>query len=594
MWTSKVLGLGVAFSLLLAACGGAEASPVAEAPAEISSTSTTAPTEAPTETATAEPTEGPEYTAIVIDGQADDWEPYVNIATDRTGNADAGQADMVAIRAFNNDQFFYMAIYLADPSTPAKFSIALHTNSGGDPEYEIWLDTGRNSLVTGIFISGNMARPDGAEMVQGEVIELKLPLSAFGDMQVGSSFIHPDGGDGITYNPQRTSELEPAGGQAALTTSGLIDSDETWSGEVHVSGDITLTEGVTLTIEPGTMVYLASNSDDQQNGREHFDEYISEHDDPVGSAEWDQNAITIDGRGGVLHVVGTADEPIVFQPEGSSTSSAQWDGIYIERGTIQYAKVLYAGRTAIQPLGNLGEEIEIAHNEVRYFHWAGIDSHTQNVWIHHNIVEGGGHQAITAASGNVVEHNIVLNSQSGVTVQANGTLIRNNIFINCVRGVQIGGLTPSGSEVHVVNNTFVLTEDVPEGWEYQGELVYGAFEDGGAIELYNAGVVLTAINNLIAGSFDWGIGLHAAPGAGSVVDYNLIWETAANYQGGSASFAGDNNIFADPMLTLDLAGLTYELAGGSAAVDAGSPEIEDEDGTAADLGAYGGEFAYGW
>jgi hypothetical protein len=239
MWTSKVLGLGVAFSLLIAACGGAEPTPVAEAPAEISSTSTPAPTDAPTETATAEPTEGPEYTAIVIDGQADDWEPYVNVATDRTGNADAGQADMVAIRAFNNDQFFYMAIYLADPSTPAKFSIALHTNSGGDPEYEIWLDTGRNSLVTGIFISGNMARPDGAEMVQGEVIELKLPLSAFGDMQVGSSFIHPDGSDGLTYNPQRTRELEPVLGKAGPTLVSIDGSFDDWTAyEFGVADDL--------------------------------------------------------------------------------------------------------------------------------------------------------------------------------------------------------------------------------------------------------------------------------------------------------------------------------------------------------------------
>jgi hypothetical protein len=341
-------------------------------------------------------------------------------------------------------------------------------------------------------------------------------------------------------------------------------------------------------------VYLATNSDDQHNGMEHFDEYISEHADPVGSQEWDQNAIVIDGRGGILHFVGTADEPIVFRPEGSSASSAQWDGIYIERGTIQYSKVLYAGRTAIQPLGFIGEEIEIAYNEVRFFHWAGIDSHTQNVWIHHNLVEGGGHQAITAASGNVVEHNVLLNSQSGVTVQANGTSIRNNIFINCVRGVQIGGQTPSGSEVQVVNNTFIQTADVPDGWSYQGELIYPAFENGGAIELYNAGVVLIAFNNLISGHFDWGIGLHAAPGSGSMVDYNLIWDTGAHFEGGSASFAGDHNIFVDPMLILDPDGFSYELAAGSPVMDAGSPDVTDADGSKADLGAFGGEFAGGW
>ena len=40
----------------------------------------------------------------------------------------------------------------------------------------------------------------------------------------------------------------------ARDVSGVIDSDDTWSGTIHAKGDVTIAEGVTLTIEPGTVV----------------------------------------------------------------------------------------------------------------------------------------------------------------------------------------------------------------------------------------------------------------------------------------------------------------------------------------------------
>ena len=39
-----------------------------------------------------------------------------------------------------------------------------------------------------------------------------------------------------------------------ISRSGVIEQDETWSGTVHVTGPTTVSEGVTLTIEPGTVV----------------------------------------------------------------------------------------------------------------------------------------------------------------------------------------------------------------------------------------------------------------------------------------------------------------------------------------------------
>jgi len=51
------------------------------------------------------------------------------------------------------------------------------------------------------------------------------------------------------------------------TTSGPLGEDETWSGEVTVTGDVTVPAGITLTMEPGTVVYFQALSDDQGTGQ---------------------------------------------------------------------------------------------------------------------------------------------------------------------------------------------------------------------------------------------------------------------------------------------------------------------------------------
>jgi len=52
----------------------------------------------------------------------------------------------------------------------------------------------------------------------------------------------------------------------SATTSGDILTDEVWSGEVLVTGDVWLKPGVTLSIEPGVVVKFSDNSDDQIGG----------------------------------------------------------------------------------------------------------------------------------------------------------------------------------------------------------------------------------------------------------------------------------------------------------------------------------------
>lgn len=50
--------------------------------------------------------------------------------------------------------------------------------------------------------------------------------------------------------------------EGSITTSGVLFQDEVWSGEVHVTGDVVIPEGITLTVSAGTTVTFIPNGSD--------------------------------------------------------------------------------------------------------------------------------------------------------------------------------------------------------------------------------------------------------------------------------------------------------------------------------------------
>jgi nitrous oxidase accessory protein NosD len=155
---------------------------------------------------------------------------------------------------------------------------------------------------------------------------------------------------------------------------------------------------------------------------------------------------------------------------------------------------LYAGQTAVNIQGNSPEIVETSHNEVRYFHWAGLDSHKKNVWIHDNVVEGGGHQGIGVRYTTIAEHNTVLRASTWIGIEdADHAIIRNNTIIDCPVGI---GLR-SGTSVDVFDNTIQKIHGYPDGWYYQGKLIYPADAAGrGAIVNSIGGDIKIENNNI--------------------------------------------------------------------------------------------------
>ncbi len=101
----------------------------------------------------------------------------------------------------------------------------------------------------------------------------------------------------------------------ALTGSGSLTEDETWSGLIEIAGDVTVPAGFTLTIKQGSLIRFPTNA-----------------------------GLHIHGR---LNVTGTDKDPITFTSSSTSPGRGSWSGIYfydssldvsvIDHGVIEYA-----------------------------------------------------------------------------------------------------------------------------------------------------------------------------------------------------------------------------------------------------------------
>jgi hypothetical protein len=129
---------------------------------------------------------------------------------------------------------------------------------------------------------------------------------------------------------------------AALTatTSGIVSSDETWSGTVTLTGEVICTSG-TITVLPGTVVKFATTNDNVVYG---------------GSGSiW----ITLLRNGG-MSAVGTAQQPITFTSSSLAPARGSWGHIQMmalkndANTTFKYCNFLYA-QTALEWRNPSGE-----------------------------------------------------------------------------------------------------------------------------------------------------------------------------------------------------------------------------------------------
>src|SRR3989344_5709770 len=196
---------------------------------------------------------------------------------------------------------------------------------------------------------------------------------------------------------------------------GYVTSDEIWSGEIRVIGDIIVPNGVTITIKPGTTVLVDANSDKenlmtlpfwQKDGLylgEGRDQYI-----PQGEPYRNEpNHITI-WIAGTLRAVGTVDEKIVIKSNSQNPGRYDWNTFNIESGELSYVEV-----RDYRALG-LHDGTKLTNSELHNVGECPIcirDS--ENILIENNWVHDSGHEVVDILNSNPT----IINNRLGPSPQ---------------------------------------------------------------------------------------------------------------------------------------------------------------------------------
>lgn len=247
------------------------------------------------------------------------------------------------------------------------------------------------------------------------------------------------------------------------TRTGEIKKNETWSGEIFISGDITVKKGITLTILPGTTVTVAAFRDDQHGGKDHPRDAAYPKD--PDRKETQSTVITVRGT---LNAIGTAEKKIVFTSDKKQTTY-DWDGLYIVHGTLDYAVVEFARYNNIQESSEVVLSNSIVRNSLECClcigHFTPVSPR-----IVKNDIYNCGHEGIDNASGSAtiqgnyfhVENPEIQPEPSwgriGVVVYQNSSpIVENNRFEKLSRAVYLlensQNTSKEGKQAIIRNNT---------------------------------------------------------------------------------------------------------------------------------------------
>ena len=153
-------------------------------------------------------------------------------------------------------------------------------------------------------------------------------------------------------------------GGVGANKSGPITSDQTWSGAISDSGDVTVNPGVTLTIADGALVQVAAGK-----------------------------SILVQGT---LKVTGTSATGVNFAP---NPTPGTWDGIQVQSGgsaTISYATLKYPTTGLSCATGAVGCAMD--HSKVLNYSSTGL-SLSVTATIDHVTVDTGGSGGVVVLAG---------------------------------------------------------------------------------------------------------------------------------------------------------------------------------------------------
>lgn len=252
--------------------------------------------------------------------------------------------------------------------------------------------------------------------------------------------------------------------------SGNLGSSERWRGTIRVTGDITVQNGRTLTIEPGTIVTFAPRSDATRGGTGVAHGGPENPHDPV-IPHSEISGIHV--FRGALIARGTPEQPIVFTSAREQGEYGDWHSIHMHdpagRVEVTYSRISWA-QNGIEVVGGAAaDRVVIEHNVFERLIGCGVcfspNDQPYSVTVKGNTFRYIGHEGVdTHRNANpVIEGNVFEDMRgwlapeprefggNGIIVDHSKPVIRNNLFRRSNGGISCIG--PSEGTI-MEGNTF--------------------------------------------------------------------------------------------------------------------------------------------
>ncbi|MBN2651233.1 MAG: hypothetical protein JXR63_02535 [Spirochaetales bacterium] len=367
--------------------------------------------------------------------------------------------------------------------------------------------------------------------------------------------------------------------------NGFIEKDTVWSGEITVTGDIVVAEGVLLTIEPGSVITVMARQDVAQMS--HLGEADNlTADDPMYTEEFEKSRITFLVLG-EISCRGTFDKPIVFKSSAEEPFYDNWIGFTVKKGYFDYTCVSWC-RDGIGTMPN-HEGLNV-HNSVVAHTWAsGI-----NIQIPYNsecqsdiksvTIKDCGHEAIDTHDPGLltVRQTFISGSQAGPNLNGHAEFVFENcIVVDTTWPIMVN--EPSSSSDIFISHCNLNAQIQSKRWIYEGFSIPQQIGDY-AINV-KASASATKFILLDTAIFDCSYGLFIESGASinPEIDYinfdGVVSDSTNPVLGSNCSYESSG--------FLDKAKGYYELSSSSALIGSGKDgdSIGAYDGSGLSIGA---------
>lgn len=211
---------------------------------------------------------------------------------------------------------------------------------------------------------------------------------------------------------------------------GTITEDTTWEGHVFVQDGVTVSQGVTLTILPGTIVEF-----------KHARGYKN------------VTRIGLMTTGGTIKAIGTPEHQIWFTSGAEQPINGDWGGIMCTNSFNSVFKYVIVEFPFIG-LELTNSTVSISHSIIRWVHTEGIITTQSSGLIEHNLIYENGYHEIILEDFNyniTIQENIFNGGNFGIYSEASNCSMIGNYFVNYS---DIAIIVFAYSNVSIIENRF--------------------------------------------------------------------------------------------------------------------------------------------